>query len=84
MDATNRALMNVSGLDILGFTERVGGWILRMLLKPVRAYMAWRRVQRGRRALLSMSDHMLKDLGISRVDAIQYARERVLEETADR
>ncbi len=84
MDATNRALMNVSGLDILGFTERVGRWILRMTLKTVRAYMAWRRTQRGRKALLSMSDHMLKDLGISRVDAIQYARGRVRKETAEK
>ncbi len=77
MDATNRALMNVSGLDILGFMERVGGWLLKTSLKPVKAFRAWNHTQRGRRALLSMSDHMLKDIGISRVDAIQYARGRV-------
>lgn len=81
MDATKRAMMNVSGLDILGFTERVGRWIYRMILKPVRAYTAWRRTRKGKKALLSMGDHMLKDLGISRVDAIQYASGRVQRET---
>ncbi len=79
MDVTNRALMNVSGLDILGFLERVGGWLIRVSLRPVKAVRAWNRTQRGRRALLTMSDHMLKDLGISRVDAMQYARQRVPE-----
>ena len=73
MDATNRALMNVSRLNILGFMEKIGGWLIKTSLKPVKAYMAWSRMQRGRKALLSMSDHMLKDLGISRVDAMQYA-----------
>ena len=76
MDATKRALMNVTSLDILGFTERIGRWLIKISLKPVRAYRTWNRIQRGRKALLSMNDHMLKDLGISRVDAMQYANGR--------
>ena len=74
MDATKRAMMNVSGVDVLGFFERTGSWLIRGALKPVNALRKWSQDQKGRRALLSMSDHMLKDLGISRVDAIQYAR----------
>ena len=74
MDATNRALMNVSRLDILGFLGRVGGWLLRVSLKLIKAVRAWNRAQKGRRALLTMSDHMLKDIGISRVDALQEGR----------
>ncbi len=74
MDATNRAMMNVSGLDVLGFFERTGSWFIRGALKPFKALRKWNQNQKGSRALLSMSDHMLKDLGISRVDAIQYSK----------
>jgi uncharacterized protein YjiS (DUF1127 family) len=68
MDATNRALMNVSGLDILGLFEGIGRWLLRAGLNPIKAIRMWSRVQRDSRALLNMSDHMLKDIGISRED----------------
>lgn len=76
-------MMNVSGLDILGFSGKVGRWLFKILLKPVKAFGAWNRRQRGKRELLSMSDHMLKDLGISRVDAIQYAKGRVQKDVDD-
>lgn len=33
----------------------------------------WREVRRQRRALLSLSDRLLKDIGISRADAMQEA-----------
>ena len=78
MDATNRAMMNVSGLDILGFMGRAGKWTGRLLLRIslglIMSFRAWNQTQRGKRAMLTLSDHMLKDIGISRVDAIQYAR----------
>ena len=78
MDATNRAMMNVSGLDILGFMGKVarvvGSLVFRAAMGTVNGIRAWNQAQKGRRALLSMSDHMLKDLGISRVDAIQYSK----------
>ena len=69
MDVTNRAMMNVSGLDILGLFEGIGGWLIRAVLKPVKAFRAWSRTQRENRALLNMSDHMLRDIGISRENA---------------
>jgi uncharacterized protein YjiS (DUF1127 family) len=74
MDATNRAMMNVSGLDILGLFEGIGRWLIRAVLKPIKAFRMWTRVQKDNRALLSMSDHMLKDIGISREDVIYGGR----------
>jgi uncharacterized protein YjiS (DUF1127 family) len=74
MDITYRTLMNVSMLDILGFLERIGEWLIRAALKPIKIIRMWNRVQKDNRALLNMSDHMLKDIGISRVDAVQEWR----------
>lgn len=74
MDATKRALMNVSGLDILGFVERVSGWLVRTVLRSVSAIRKWNRRHNTRRALLEMDDHMLKDIGISRADALREGR----------
>jgi uncharacterized protein YjiS (DUF1127 family) len=66
MNATERALMNVSGLDLLGFFERIGDWLVRAALKPIKALGAWDRIQKENRALLNMSDHMLRDIGLTR------------------
>ena len=74
MDITNRTLMNVSVLDIRGFFERIGGWLIRATLKHIKVIKIWNRNQKTRRALFNMSDHMLKDIGISRVDAMQEWR----------
>jgi uncharacterized protein YjiS (DUF1127 family) len=68
MNATERALMNVSGLDLLGFFERIGDWLVRAVLKPIKALGAWDRIQKENRALHNMNDHMLRDIGISRED----------------
>jgi uncharacterized protein YjiS (DUF1127 family) len=43
--------------------ERIGAFVIQ----------AWQR-SRSRRALLSMDDYMLKDVGLSRVDAHREAR----------
>ncbi|MGD8352956.1 MAG: DUF1127 domain-containing protein [Pseudomonadota bacterium] len=74
MNATQRALMNVSGLDLLGFFERIGRWFTRIILRSVKLVRQWNRNQKTRRTLLNMSDHMLKDIGITRVDALQEGR----------
>jgi uncharacterized protein YjiS (DUF1127 family) len=74
MDVTNRALMNVTRLDILGFFEGIGGWLIRSVLKSIKALRMWNRVKKDNRALLSMSNHMLKDIGISREDVIHGGR----------
>jgi len=74
MDVTRRAMMNLSSLDLLGFFERIGRWFTRVVLHSLKVVRQWNRNQKTRRALLAMSDHMLKDLGISRVDALQEGR----------
>ena len=47
----------------------VAGTPVRVLLKMLDAYLAWVEVHRQRRALLALSDDMLKDIGISRAQA---------------
>jgi uncharacterized protein YjiS (DUF1127 family) len=47
----------------------VAGIPVRVLLKMLDAYLAWAEVSRQRRALLALSDDMLKDIGISRAQA---------------
>jgi uncharacterized protein YjiS (DUF1127 family) len=39
----------------------------------VQVILRWREVRRQRRALLALSDQLLKDIGISRADAIREA-----------
>lgn len=43
---------------------------VRSLLPPIRR---WRRIARARRALRGMNDHMLRDIGVSREDALAEA-----------
>jgi uncharacterized protein YjiS (DUF1127 family) len=47
----------------------LAGTPARVLLKMLDAYLAWVEVHRQRRALLALSDDMLKDIGISRSQA---------------
>jgi uncharacterized protein YjiS (DUF1127 family) len=49
------------------------GRALRALSGVVAEVLRWREVRKQRRALLALSDHLLKDIGISRVDAIREA-----------
>ena len=50
--------------------ERLINWPTRALLQLMR----WQELHAQRRALLSMSDHMLKDLGLNRGDVLHEAR----------
>jgi uncharacterized protein YjiS (DUF1127 family) len=43
------------------------------LNEAVTAVLRWREVRKQRRALLALSDHLLKDIGILRLDAIREA-----------
>ena len=47
----------------------LAGIPVRVLLKMLDAYLSWAEVSRQRRALLALSDDMLKDIGISRSQA---------------
>lgn len=73
MDATKRAMINVSGLNILGLFEGIGRWLFRACLRAVEDFRMWNRVQKDSRALLNMSDHMLKDIGLRREDVLHAA-----------
>lgn len=42
-------------------------------LRVVEAFLAWHERARQRRALLQLSDHMLRDIGISRAEAVGEA-----------
>jgi uncharacterized protein YjiS (DUF1127 family) len=74
MDATRRALMNISELDFLGFSGRAGGWLGGCFHKFAGTIQSWSRRCRTRRDLLEMDDHILKDIGINRIDALQEGR----------
>ena len=71
MDATKRALTNLPGLNILDFFERIGRWSATAATSITSTIREWNRRQRTRKALLEMSDHLLKDIGISRADALR-------------
>lgn len=71
MDATRRALMNISGLDLLGFSERVVRWFGGSVQKIAGTFQRWNHRYRTRRDLLRMDDHLLKDIGINRSDALK-------------
>jgi uncharacterized protein YjiS (DUF1127 family) len=41
--------------------------------RVIAALLRWQELARQRRALLHMDDHMLKDIGLSRADAVREA-----------
>ena len=53
-----------------GILERLINWPTQALLQLMR----WQELYVQRRALLGMSDHMLKDLGLNRGDVMHEAR----------
>jgi len=53
---------------------------LRFLLKDFRSVVRlWREIRRQRRELLDLDDHLLKDIGISRDEALQESQRPVWE-----
>lgn len=71
MDMTRRALMNISSLDLLGFSERVGRLLGGSFHKIAGTVQRWNRRYQTRRDLLRMEDYLLKDIGINRSDALK-------------
>lgn len=47
--------------------------LARQVERAITALLRWRELARQRRALLRMDDHMLKDIGLSRADALREA-----------
>jgi uncharacterized protein YjiS (DUF1127 family) len=54
-----------------------------LLARAVLTLLRWHEVARQRRALAAMDDHMLKDIGISRVDACREAARPFWDEGGD-
>ncbi len=71
MAASKRMLINLSGLDLLGFSGRTGEWLGESVHKFAKVIHEWNRRYRTRKELLEMEDYMLKDIGISRSDALR-------------
>ena len=51
-----------------------GAWLLHWIVPVVDGLWEWRRRRRSRHQLNMMSEHMCKDIGISRADAWREAR----------
>lgn len=51
-----------------------GAWPLHRIMAVIDRLWEWRRRHRSRRHLMMMSDHMCKDIGISRADAWREGR----------
>jgi uncharacterized protein YjiS (DUF1127 family) len=71
MDTTKRELMNLSGLHSPDYLERIGRWSANAAASITGTIREWNRRQKTRKALLEMSDHLLKDIGISRIEALR-------------
>lgn len=73
-----RAAHNIGGsLSPAAVPRRVTTAALRAwLLSRLTAIDLWLEHRRGRRALLSLNDAALKDIGLSRADAIREAEHR--------
>ena len=71
MDTTKRALMHNSGLEIPDFFERIGRWPASAAATITGTIRKWNHRYNTRKALLDMSDHLLKDIGITRTEALR-------------
>lgn len=74
MDVTKRAMMNIVGVDLWGGLGRFGSSIANAIKKALTTYGKRRQIQRSRQALLRMDDHMLKDIGITREEAMKEGK----------
>ena len=65
----------VATLPFVGSRPHVGlaSTARRVVLHVADALLAWHERARQRRALLTLSEHMLRDIGISRADALGEA-----------
>ena len=70
MNALEKALINVSRPGLLCRLEPAAGWLARAAFRPVLSVRRWNRTRRDARALRNMSDHLLKDIGLTRDDVL--------------
>lgn len=76
MDAAKRTMVHGWGLDVRSIFERAGGRLARVVLKPIEFLAMWRRVRRDTRALQGMSDHLLRDIGLTREEVLHGVSRR--------
>jgi len=56
-----------------GAADRLAAGLRGALSRAILTLLRWQELARQRRALAAMSDHMLKDLGLARADALREA-----------
>ena len=56
-----------------GFADRLAAGLRDALSRAILTLLRWQELARQRRALAALSDDMLKDLGLSRADALREA-----------
>jgi uncharacterized protein YjiS (DUF1127 family) len=68
-------LAATAALPLVGSRPRASlGWMLgRALARMAEAAFAWHERARQRHALMQLSDHMLRDIGIARAEAVGEA-----------
>lgn len=67
MEITHERHCNETNDQMLNVFQRIWHFIKRVVKK----YQEWETMKAQHRQLLNMSDHMLKDIGLSRADAVR-------------
>jgi uncharacterized protein YjiS (DUF1127 family) len=63
----------ISGRPYPGRRGRPVQRLIRRVDRAITTLLRWQELARQRRALLGLDDHMLKDIGLSRADALREA-----------
>jgi uncharacterized protein YjiS (DUF1127 family) len=63
----------VTGRPHLGRRRSLARQLARQAERAITTLLRWQELARQRRALLRLDDHMLKDIGVSRTDALREA-----------
>ena len=58
------------------FKKRCFDWIQKVIKQIWQGYGYWKMSRKHCRLLLKMNDFLLKDIGISRADAVRFSRQR--------
>jgi uncharacterized protein YjiS (DUF1127 family) len=66
----------ISGRPQLRRRESLVRQLARLADRAITTLLGWQDLARQRRALLRLDDHMLKDVGLSRADAMREAERR--------
>ena len=59
-----------------GLKKRCFDWIQKVIKQVWQGYRQWKMSGKHCRLLMEMNDFLLKDIGISRADAVRFSRQR--------